>query len=55
MAQPFSDLNLLTVEKDEPTLPLCNIWQFSFERIKVLLNVDSEEKQLNSCVNFKYP
>ena len=41
MAQVFSDLNCLTVEKDELTLTLCNIWQFSFERVEVLLILDS--------------
>ena len=38
-SQAFSDSNFLALEIDKLTLTLCNIWQFSFERVKVLLIV----------------
>ena len=44
----FSDSNCLTVEKDELTLTLANIWQFSFGRVKTLLIPDSGGKNITS-------
>ena len=41
-SKAFSDF--LTVEKDELILTLCNIWQFSFKRVEVLLILDSGKK-----------
>ena len=36
--------NLLTVENNQLTLTLCNIWQFFFGRVQSLLILDSEIK-----------
>ena len=45
--QEFSD-SLLTAEKYELTLTLCNMWQFSFERVESLVILDSRGKKCNS-------
>ena len=44
LSQAYSDTNFLTVEKDELTLTLWNIWLFSFERDEILLILDSGRK-----------